>query len=231
MNLSAEVIAKSTGASLENAKKFERYLNRYMNKYGINTPSRVMAFLSQIGVESARLSTTKEFADGSEYEGRTDLGNIYAGDGKKFHGRGLIQITGRTNYQGVKDNFGWDVINHPELLEEPNKATEVSAWWWANRTKSGKTLNEWADLLNPTDSIYSGNNAQVYETITRGINGGVNGLAQRKAFFNDSQSVYDDIKKQVKAWFMKWWGASLVAITLLGSAYFIYKNLNSKKNG
>lgn len=225
MNLSAEVIAKSTGASIENARKFEPYLNRYMNKYGINTPTRVMAFLSQIGVESARLSTTEEFASGSAYEGREDLGNIYAGDGQKFKGRGLIQITGRANYQGVKDNFGWDVINKPELLEEPKKATEVSAWWWSNRKRSGKTLNQWADELSPKDSVYSGKNAQVYEQITRGVNGGVNGLAERKSFFNQSQSVYDDIKRQVKAWFTKWWGASLVVIALVGSAYYIYKNV------
>ena len=225
MRLSAEVIAKSTGANIENAKKFDSYLNQYMNKYGINTPQRVMAFLSQIGVESARLSTTEEFASGSAYEGRTDLGNVYQGDGTKFKGRGLIQITGRANYQAVKDRFGWDVINNPELLEEPNKATEVSAWWWANRKRSGKYLNEWADELSPKDSIYSGKNAQVYEQITRGVNGGVNGLSERKAFFNESQTVYDDIKRQVKAWFQKWWGVSLVAIALIGSSYYLYKNL------
>ena len=225
MNLSAEVIAKSTGSSLEDAKKFEPYLNRYMRRYGINTPSRVMAFLSQIGVESARLKATEEYASGQAYEGRSDLGNIYAGDGVRFKGRGLIQITGRANYQGVQDNFGWDVIDNPEQLSDPNKATEVSAWWWSNRKRNGKYLNNWADELNPKDSIYTGNNAQVYEQITRGVNGGVNGLAERKAFFEDSQSVYTQIYRQVQQWFTKWWGVGLIGILFGFGLVAVIKNI------
>jgi putative chitinase len=227
MNLSADVIAKSTGANIENARKFEPYLNRYMRKYGINTPSRVMAFLSQIGVESARLSTTEEFASGQAYEGRSDLGNIYAGDGQKFKGRGLIQITGRANYEAVKNNFGWDVINNPNLLLEPSKATEVSAWWWSNRKRSGKYLNEWADQLNPKDSIYVGNNSEIFEQITRGVNGGINGLNERKAFFEDSQSVYSDIYRQIQQWFTKWWGIGLIAISIGFGVTILIKNLKN----
>lgn len=225
MNLSADVIAKSTGASIENARKFEPYLNRYMRKYDINTPQRVMAFLSQIGVESARLSTTQEFASGQAYEGRSDLGNIYAGDGKKFKGRGLIQITGRANYTAVKDHFGWDVLDNPQLLEEPKKATEVSAWWWSNRKRNGKYLNEWADELNPKDSIYSGNNAQIFEQITRGVNGGVNGLSERKGFFEDAQSVYSKIYRQARQWFTKWWGTGLIGIAIGFGAVILIKNI------
>lgn len=225
MNLKAEVIAKSTGASLENAKKFDRYLNRYMEKYGITTPSRVMAFLSQVGHESARLSTTQEFASGQAYEGRSDLGNNQVGDGKKFKGRGLIQITGRSNYQDVKDYFGWDVINNPQLLEQPDKATEVSTWWWANRKREGKYLSEWADLINPKDSIYSKQNAQAFEQITRGINGGVNGLQDRIKLFEGSQSVYGKIYRQIQKWFTKWWGIGLIGLSLGFAVTLIYKNI------
>ena len=153
------------------------------------------------------------------------MGNIYQGDGQKFKGRGLIQITGRANYQGVQDHFGWDVIDNPEQLSEPNKATEVSTWWWSNRKRSGKYLNNWADELNPKDSIYSGNNAQVYEQITRGVNGGVNGLAERKAFFEDSQSVYTQIYRQVQQWFTKWWGVGLIGILFGFGLVAVIKNI------
>jgi putative chitinase len=70
MNITAEIIAKGTGSTLENAEKFRPYLNKYMAKYGINTPTRIMAFLSQIGVESASLRATEEYASGEAYEGR-----------------------------------------------------------------------------------------------------------------------------------------------------------------
>jgi len=229
MNLSAEVISKATGSTLQNAEKFRPYLNKYMAKYGINTPLRAMAFLSQVGHESASLSTTKEFASGSAYEGRSDLGNIYQGDGVKFKGRGLIQITGRANYQNVESKLGWDVLQNPSILEDPQYATEVSAWWWANRVRDGKNLNQWSDMLSPTDSIYSGNNAYVFEQITRAINGGVNGLNDRSQKFEQAQSEYDKIKKMVFGWFTSWWGLSIIGIMVVGGSYLIIRNIKKGK--
>jgi putative chitinase len=227
MNLSAEVISSATGSTLANAEKFRPYLNRYMRKYEINTPQRVMAFLSQIGHESANLSTTQEYASGSAYEGRSDLGNTNTGDGVKFKGRGLIQVTGRFNYQNVKEYFGWDVVNNPELLQEPEKATEVSAWWWSNRIRGGKNLNQWSDELDPTKSVYDGNNNYVFTEITKAINGGTNGLSSRQQLYENARSQYGTIKRMISSFATFWW---LIPIALFGTTmailYFRQKNKN-----
>ena len=225
MALSPEVIAKSTGATLENAKKFAPYLNRYMNKYGINTPARAMSFLAQIGHESASLRATEEYASGAAYEGRETLGNIYPGDGVKYKGRGLIQVTGRANYQNVKDSLGWDVVNNPQLLQEIDKATEVSAWWYSRRKKDGKTLNEWADLMKPNLPVDTGDNAYVFEKITRAINGGVNGLAERMQKYEGAQSYYTQFKRELNSWLGRWWAIPVVVVVLGTSLYFIVKQI------
>ena len=230
MALSPEVIAKGTGATIENATKFAPYLNRYMNKYGINNAERAMMFLAQIGAESARLKATEEYASGAAYEGRSDLGNTQQGDGVRFKGRGLIQITGRANYQKVKDSLGWDVVNNPQLLEQPDKATEVSAWWYSQRKRDGKTLNEWADLMKPNQSVNEGNNAYVFEQITRAINGGVNGLESRKEKYENAQSFYREFKRALSSWLGKWWAIPVVVITIGTSLYFIVKQIKKNKN-
>lgn len=227
MNLSAEVISSATGSNLANAEKFRPYLNRYMRKYEINTPQRVMAFLSQIGHESANLSTTQEYSSGSAYEGRSDLGNTNAGDGVKFKGRGLIQVTGRFNYENIKKYFGWDVVSNPELLQEPEKATEVSAWWWSNRIRGGKNLNQWSDDLDPTKSVYDGNNNYVFTEITKAINGGTNGLSSRQQLYENARSQYGTIKRMISSFATFWW---LIPIALFGTTmailYFRQKNKN-----
>lgn len=79
------------------------------------------------------------------YGGRTDLGNIYQGDGALFIGRGLIQITGRRNYQRASDGLEQPFIDEPSLLTEPEHAAMASAWWWADQSWRGVTLNEYAD--------------------------------------------------------------------------------------
>ena len=226
MKLTPEIIAKGTGSNIENAKKFAPYLNKYLNKYKINTPTRVMAFLAQIGVESAGLKATEEYASGAAYEGRADLGNIYAGDGVKFKGRGLIQVTGRTNYKNVQDAFGWNVIDNPSQLQEPDKATEVSAWWWANRKKNGKYLSEWADEINPKDSILDGRNYEIFTTITKGINGGTNGLKARAENYVNIEDEYSKVKRMVKQWFTRWWGVTIIGAMLIGGGMVLYKQLN-----
>jgi putative chitinase len=225
MNLTPEIIAKGTGSSLENAKKFQPYLNKYLAKYKINTPTRVMAFLAQIGVESASLKATEEYASGAAYEGRDDLGNVYAGDGIKFKGRGLIQVTGRANYKGVQDHFGWKVVDNPELLAQPDKATEVSAWWWSQRKKNGKYLSEWADGIDPKQSIYDGNNKNIFTTITKGINGGTNGLDARLKNYAQVESEYTKIKRLLSQWFTKWWGVTIIATVFFGGIVIMYREL------
>ena len=179
MNLTKEQIAKATGSSLENAEKFRPYLNKYMDKYEINTPNRVVAFLAQVGHESAALKTTQEYASGAAYEGRSDLGNVNPGDGVRFKGRGLIQLTGRSNYASMSNKVGKDLIANPQLVEEPDLAVQVSAIYWVDRIRNGLNLNQWADQFNLEERVDSTNNWKVHENITRAINGGTNGIDDR----------------------------------------------------
>ena len=138
----------------------------------------------------------------------------------------MIQVTGRANYKGVQDHFGWNVIDNPQILSQPDKATEVSAWWWQNRKKEGKNLNEWADELNPKDTIYDGNNAVVFEKITRAINGGTRGLDARMKNYANVEDEYSKIKRMVREWFTKWWGIALISVILIGGGITMYKQLN-----
>lgn len=152
-------------ASGENLEKFCQPLNETMDKYQINTPQRMACFLAQLAHESGCLKYVKELATGQAYEGRKDLGNIEPGDGVKFKGRGLIQITGRTNYGALSKALGADLINHPELLEGPVYASLSAGWFWDSRK-----LNELADVMD-------------FLRITRRINGGINGLEDRQKYF------------------------------------------------
>jgi predicted chitinase len=123
--------------------------------------AELSAFLAQCAHESAKFTTTKEFADGSQYEGRKDLGNVNPGDGVKYKGRGFIQITGRANYTQAAKDLGIDLVNHPELAERPDIATKVSLWYWKTR-------------VQPKISNFTNTKA-----VTKKVNGGVNGLQQR----------------------------------------------------
>lgn len=145
-------------------KQFLPWLNRFMEMYDINTPQREAAFLAQVGHESGQLFYTKEIASGKAYEGRKDLGNMSKGDGMRFKGRGLIQITGRNNYRELSRALGIDFTANPELLETPEYATQSACWWWR-----AHGLNELAD--EPTEDSF--------RKITRKINGGYNGYADR----------------------------------------------------
>ena len=123
--------------------------------------AELAAFLGQCAHESAKFTTTKEFADGSKYEGRKDLCNTQPGDGPKYKGRGFIQITGRCNYTQAAKDLGIDLVNHPELAERPDVATKVSLWYWKKFVQS--RVSNFANT----------------KQVTRKVNGGTNGLQQR----------------------------------------------------
>ena len=126
------------------AMLYYRPLTDAMEEFGINTPAREAAFLAQIAHESGSLRYTREIASGAAYEGRGDLGNTEPGDGIRFKGRGLIQITGRSNYKRVSKALYGDLrlLKQPELLEEVIAACRSAAWFWAD-----KELNTLADIL------------------------------------------------------------------------------------
>jgi putative chitinase len=146
-------------------------LNATMAEFGITTPARQASFLAQVGHESGQLLYVQELASGAAYEDRADLGNIKPGDGVRFKGRGLIQITGRANYAACGAALSLDLIGTPALLEQPVNACRSAGWFWR-----AHGLNELAD---------AGDQVRV----TRRINGGVNGLAERLALFAVAQRV------------------------------------------
>ncbi|WP_231421723.1 glycoside hydrolase family 19 protein [Pseudomonas sp. Leaf59] len=158
-----------------NAGFFVPALNTAMNHYGIVGAARVAAFIAQIGHESGQLRWVREIwgptAQQLKYEGRADLGNTEKGDGSKYRGRGLIQVTGRVNYKACGEALGLDLINTPELLELPQHAAMSAAWFWSTRG-----LNTLADQGE-------------FVKITRRINGGVNGFADREALYEKALKV------------------------------------------
>jgi len=118
--------------SQEQADSFAAPLVAAMSANQINTPRRQAHFLAQLGHESGSLRYTAELASGAAYEGRTDLGNTQPGDGPRFKGRGLIQITGRINYTNYGNDRGQDYTTglNPNLLAtDPNIAADCSGWF------------------------------------------------------------------------------------------------------
>lgn len=153
------------------AAAFLAPLNAAMLEFGITTQARQASFLSQVGHESGQLRYVRELASGQAYEGRGDLGNTLRGDGVRFRGRGLLQVTGRTNYAACGKALGLDLLAQPELLEQTVNACRSAGWFWQT-----KGLNSLAD-------------AGDQERVTRRINGGVNGLAERLALYQAARKV------------------------------------------
>jgi putative chitinase len=131
--------------------------------YEISTVDRQAHFLAQLIHESDGLQTTEEYATGSAYEGRKDLGNVTKGDGRKYKGRGLIQLTGRANYRDAGTALHQDFIASPDVVKRFPAAAMVSAWFWHTHK-----LNQHADA----DDI---------RKVTKVINGGLTHLDRRIA--------------------------------------------------
>jgi putative chitinase len=139
-------------------------LNEKLAAAGIDTELRIAHFLAQTCEESDGYCTTVEYASGLAYEWRADLGNNQPGDGVKYKGRGLIMITGRANYTSYGKLLGLPLVNTPALAADPVNAVSIAIAYWSEHG-----LNAFAD----EDDI---------ETITRRINGGLNGLATRQTY-------------------------------------------------
>lgn len=129
-------------------------------------------FLAQIGHESGQLRYTEELASGKAYEGRLDLGNKLPGDGVKYKGRGLIQITGKSNYAQAMLDLNLPLLEKPELLAQPDYACLSAGWYW-----NKNNLNSYCDSND-------------FVKLTRKINGGTNGLADRQMLYERAKQVF-----------------------------------------
>ncbi len=170
---------------LPNARRqagvFVPALNAAMSKYGIITRLRIAAFIAQIGHESGQLQYVRELGS-DQYLSKYDTGPLAKrlgntpeadGDGQKYRGRGLIQVTGRANYEACSEALFSDarLLNTPELLETPVYAALSAGWFWQRAGLN--TLADKGDFL----------------TITKRINGGTNGLADREALYERALKV------------------------------------------
>lgn len=150
--------------SNSNIRIYLPLLQTQLAKYDISSPLRIAHLLAQLGHESLSLTYTEELASGEAYEGRKDLGNTETGDGKRFKGRGLIQLTGRANYAAYSKDSGLGLLktgNEILISKNPEYALDVSLWFWKKNN-----LNKRADM----DDLRG---------ITKRVNGGYNGLEDR----------------------------------------------------
>lgn len=155
---------KAFGAPDERARELGLSANIHFRTYGIlDTGLRFAHFIGQCAHESGGFRYMEEIASGQAYEGRKDLGNVIPGDGKRYKGRGPIQLTGRANYRAFGREVGIDFESHPEIVAFPSIGLMAAVRYWNSRN-----LNALADA----DDLLG---------ITRKINGGTNGLDDRKA--------------------------------------------------
>ncbi len=175
MKITPDLLRSAVGCTLGDAERFAEPLSMACAAYGINTPARLAAFLAQIGHESGAFRYTSEVWGPTpaqlRYEGRSDLGNVRPGDGPTYRGHGLIQVTGRANHAAARDRMRARLVGapvpdfeaSPELLMDAKWAALSAADYWDSRK-----LNRLADTGD-------------FEAITRAINGGLNGHADRVA--------------------------------------------------
>jgi putative chitinase len=173
--ISSIIQPKKYGA--DKLKAITDALNATFDRYEINTPLRIAHFLAQVLHESSAFYYSVEIWGNTEaqkrYDTRTDLGNTpeLDGDGYKYRGRGWIQVTGKTNYGLVSQELGKDFLRNPDLLATAPYDSLSAGWYWNKRK-----LNAWADA----DDIL---------TITKKINGGFNGLNDRKMWLVKAKQV------------------------------------------
>lgn len=142
-----------------------------LEQFAIDNRLRIVHFLGQTCQESAGFRTTEEFASGDDYEGRADLGNTQPGDGRRYKGRGLIQLTGRANYRRVGDVLGLPLEQNPMLAAEPVLSLRIACEYWKSHN-----INAACDADN-------------LEKVTRLVNGGTTGIDDRRIFTTKAKNA------------------------------------------
>lgn len=170
MNITREQIGAIMPYAKQRADQYVPWLNRYMPEFGIATPLQAAMFLAQLAHESGEFRYVRELASGQDYDTGAKakaLGNTPEadGDGQRFKGHGLIQITGKKNHAACGLALGIDLIAHPEQLEAPQWAVASACWFWQANGLG---------LLADKGDLYA---------VTRRINGGLNGIAERAKYY------------------------------------------------
>lgn len=147
-----------------------------LDSYEINTRLRIAHFMGQVTHECAGFRTTEEFASGAKYEGRKDLGNTQKGDGKRYKGRGLLQLTGRANYRDMGKKLNLDLEGDPLLAGEPLISLRIACEYWKARKINADCDRD--DLV----------------TVTKKVNGGKNGLEDRRGFLQKAKLLLAEME-------------------------------------
>ncbi|SID02928.1 M15 family metallopeptidase [Mycobacteroides abscessus] len=175
-NGGAPILAAATGLSEARSAEILPAVSDGLKASQCTNVNRIAMWLAQVGHESAGFNATEEYASGTAYEGRADLGNTQPGDGVRFKGRSWIQITGRNNYAAFSRWCSGKglVLSPTEFVDNPKRLAELrwagigAAWYWTVARPDINALSDRQDL----------------ETVTRRINGGTNGLADRRDRYN-----------------------------------------------
>lgn len=160
----------------EIAAERKSILERQADAAGIKDPKERAAFMAQMHHESGGFRYMEERATGEQYEGRKDLGNVHAGDGRKFKGRGFTQLTGRANYRDMGTKLGIDLENNPQLAADPEVAAQISTRFWQDRSRAARFGGGKISELAKAGNI---------DGVTQGINGGMNHADNRRTLYND----------------------------------------------
>jgi putative chitinase len=139
--------------------------------YKIESKLRIAHFMGQVTHECAGFRTTEEFASGAAYEGRADLGNTKPGDGKRYKGRGLLQLTGRANYRRFGKRLDLPLEDDPRLAADPVTSLKIACEYWKDRK-----INDPADQDNLV-------------RVTKLVNGGLNGIDDRRDYLKKAKTL------------------------------------------
>ena len=166
--ISCEGLQAVCGVRADRIVTIYPFLCAALETYHADTPLRIAMFVAQAAHETAGFRYLEEIASGEAYEGRRDLGNTQRGDGKRYKGRGVFQLTGRANYarcsKALFENESV-LLDAPWLLADPEAAATSAGWYW-----------DWKQLNIPAD-------AKNVLAVTKKINGGTNGLAERQRLY------------------------------------------------
>lgn len=191
-------------------------------EFAINTPLRQAHFLAQIAHESDGFRTTVEYASGKAYEGRKDLGNNAPGDGVRYKGRGLIQLTGKSNYQRAGVDLGLNLVGSPEIAAQFPAAIRTAGWYWQKRR-----INAKAD----EDNLFS------VSAAVNGINrttGEPNGLAGRGVYLERAKEALASLDSvdppKPKTMTTSKTGAASIVVAAAGTAATVKETVEQVNN-